>query len=147
MRLHNPQDLVVMEFHQNIGATLTGDPEYRPDDWTRKEFFESDAARLARANLESWLYHAPLAIDHGLWLMSREPAPREAGKALAVWLDQVLYGGEKAAFPLEERYAIQVTADSMARADFCRGNFGEVAHGLRETGREPRPLPSRMLRR
>lgn len=154
-----PEQYVVMEYHQNLGANLSGSPEWRPDSWWRDEFRESENARQARAVLEQWLVDCPLALGHVMYLLQAfaRPAGRAADRPdtaldlrgseavtgirlISRWLDDLLYGQGKSQFPKEERYAIQTTADSMARADFCRMDFRALAASAVEADIPARPI-------
>ncbi|MFC4328397.1 hypothetical protein ACFPC0_11215, partial [Streptomyces andamanensis] len=136
-------------------AHVSLDQDSRPEAWWRPEFSEPPRARDARELLASWLLDAPDAMRHIMHLLHLHarpggraagvfdlcgPAEERAIHVIAHWLDDVLYGSGKGTFGLEERYAVQLTADSMARADFCRMDFRALVASVLETGVEPAPL-------
>ena len=67
---------------------------------------------------------------------------------VAGWLDAALYGQGRGEFPKEERYALQSTADAMARSDFCRMDFRALVSDCLEVEVNPVPIgpPSRLGR-
>lgn len=136
-----PRELVVRAYHAHISSGLSGDPEWVPDDWTRSEFIESGRARAAREILEQWLYSEQAVLGHLTWMIRREPERHAGGEAVANWLDDLLWGRGKAALrDPQDRIAAQLAADNMARADFCRMDFGAVVGMVLERGEEARPL-------
>jgi hypothetical protein len=164
-----PSQYVVMGWHQNRSAAQAcepgpgGDGWYRPEAWHRPEFREGDGARVARDLLDSYLADSPVALAHIGYLVDlyARPAGRAAGRAadlaseagvravtaVATWLDEALYGQGREQFPKGERYPLQVTADSMARGDFCRMNFRELVADCLARGVSPAPIsPGRVGR-
>jgi len=152
----------VVAHHQNAGATQTGDGDWRPDAWYRPEFWEPDRARAARALLDSYLSDTPVALAHIGYLVDQwvRPGGRAADRPdappadlrsergvkavhiVALWLDEVLYGQGREQFHREEWPALQLTADSMARADFCRMDFRALVSECLERGVTPAPISS-----
>lgn len=157
-----PGQYVGMGWHQNRFGTddsaQTPDGWHFPDAWHRPEFRESDRAQAARNLLDSYLADTPLALAHIGYLIDlyARPGGRATGraadlegpagvpaiKAVAAWLDEVLYGQGRTLFGKEERYPLQVTADSMARGDFCRMNFRALVADCLEREVTPAPIAS-----
>jgi hypothetical protein len=162
-----PNQYAAMAWHQSRGAAKSTDPEsdgwWRPEAWYRQEFNESDRARAARDVLDTYVLDTPIVLAHISYLiaMHASPAGRAGDRpadlwseegvngitAVATWLDEVLYGQGREQFPKEERYPLQVTADGMARADFCRMNFRALVADCLAQGVPPAPInPGRVGR-
>lgn len=157
-----PSQYAAMAWHQSRSTTQITEPEpesdgwWRPEAWYRPEFNESDRAKVARDLLDSYLYSTPAALAHIGYLVNLYARPggratglppdlkSEAGvravTAVATWLDEILYGQGREQFHKEERYALQATADSMARADFSRMDFRALVAACLELGMEPAPV-------
>lgn len=133
-----PRELAARAYHGRIFSGLIGDPEWVPGDWTRPEFNEGSRAREL---LEEWLYSEQAVLGHLTWMIRREPDRHAGGEAMANWLDDLLWGRGKAALrDPQDRVSAQLAADSVARADFCRMDFGAVMDAVLECGEEARPL-------
>lgn len=158
-----PSQYAAMGWHQIRSASPTGtDPDgdgwFKPEVWHREEFSESDSARAARTLLDFYLQDAPLLLAHIGYLAlvylrppGRPPAQPgdltdaqgvRAVTAVATWLDELLYGQGREQLPKEERYTLQVTADSMARGAFCRMDFRALVRDCLAADVPPAPLSS-----
>lgn len=122
----SPDRLVIRANYQNQGATLSNDPEYRPDDWRRPEFRESERAAHARETVHQWLYNEPNLIRAVQVFWDGRFPRHEAGEALADCLDGILYGEGGGWLSKDEQIATQLCADFIARGDFCRMDFGAL---------------------
>ena len=167
-----PSQYTAMAWHQSRNADRSTDPEsdgwWRPEAWYRAEFNEPARAKAARDMLDSYLLDTPAALAHIGYMVGMyytRPAGRAADRppgraelvssdkgraavvAVATWLDEILYGQGREQFPKEERYPLQVTADSMARGDFCRMDFGELVADCLAVEVEPAPISAPRSRR
>lgn len=157
----HPNQYTAMAWHQcrSGGKTDDGDGWYKPEAWDRPEFREGNLAKCARGLLAEFLLDTPVAlahIAHIVYSITRpggRPPGRPAGepdlesvegvhavRMVSAWLDEALYGQGRSQFPRDERYPLQVTADSMARGDFCRMDFRQLVADCLEVGVEPRPI-------
>lgn len=163
-----PSQYAAMAWHQSRsgGKSDHGDGWYKPEAWYRPEYRESDLAKWARGCVLEFLLDTPVAPAHIAYLVDMftrpggRPGGRAAGpldlaseagvhavRAVATWLDEALYGQGRDQFPKEERYPLQVTADSVARGDFCRMDFRRLVADCLEVGVDPAPINPRGDRR
>lgn len=132
--------VVAMEYHQRRASWLTGDEEFEADDWTHPTFREDERAAWARDGVATWLVNWREGLAHAQWMLDQIEDEQAAAVGLAHWLDSLLYGGGLGLCPRDQWASVQVTADSMARADFCRMNFGALAARVREAGVTAAPM-------
>lgn len=165
-----PSQYTAIAWHQSRSATRSTEPEsdgwWRPEAWYRPEFNESQRAKAARDMLDSYLLDTPVALAHIGYIVGMffrpagragdrppgradltEPPGNAAVVAVATWLDEILYGQGREQFDKEERYPLQVTADSMARGDFCRMDFGALVADCLAVGVDPAPISAPRVRR
>ncbi|MFE2934934.1 hypothetical protein [Streptomyces sp. NPDC059278] len=122
----SPNRLVIRAYYQSRGATLLNDPEYRPDDWRRPEFRESERAAHAREMVSQWIYDEPNLI-RAIQEFAGAGHPRhKAGEAMASYLDLILYGSGGVNLSKDDQITAQLCADSIARRDFCMMDFGAL---------------------
>lgn len=166
-----PSQYASMAWHQSRsgGPSPDGDGVYKPEAWDRPEFHEGNMAKYARGLLEEFLLNTPVALEHITYLVDLYARPpgraadrpvdeeglpdltTEGGvravRMVATWLDECLYGQGREQWPKEERYPLQVTADSMARADFCRMDFRQLVKDCLQVGVGAAPISPRGRRR
>jgi hypothetical protein len=156
-----PSQYAAMSWHQSRSgrAVDDGDGWYKPEAWGRPEFHEGNMAKYARGLVTEYLMDAPVALAHiGYLVETFARPPGRAGdrpadlaspegvravRAVATWLDEALYGQAREQFPKEERYSLQVTADSMARGDFCRMDFRALVADCLKVGVRPAAINPR----
>lgn len=118
--------LIVRAYWMNMSAT----DDYRPNDWRRPEFHEGAGPEAARSHLLNWLLNEPKLIRQMRDLRESATALRDdrhvAGEVVAGWLDGMLYSGLRPGMTKDERISVQLVADTVARAEFCRMDFGRL---------------------